>query len=292
MEGPMKKFDYFKPHTLEEALSLLNQYGDKARLIAGGTDAIVMNKQKKISPDVLISLQGIPGLNQIESNGTFKIGALVTHRTIEQSDLIRKRFSLLAEASSVLGSVQIRNVATIGGNLCTASPSAETAPSLLVYEAEAHLASQRGERRLSLASFFLGPGETALDKKEILKEIILPSPPPNSLGTYLKLGRRKSVDLSIVNVAVLLTLDPKTGICERARIALGAVAPTPLRAKETEKILEGNLLDEGIIRKAGNCAKQECSPITDIRGSAEYRREMVGVLVEKAIRQSVKLIRK
>ncbi|MBS3907251.1 MAG: xanthine dehydrogenase family protein subunit M [Syntrophaceae bacterium] len=288
----MKKFDYLKPHTLEEALSLLSQYGDKARLIAGGTDAIVMNKQKKISPDVLISLQGIQGLDQIESNGTFKIGALVTHRTIEQSERIKKRFPLLAEASSVLGSVQIRNVATLGGNLCTASPSAETAPSLLVYEAEVLLVSRMEERRLSLPSFFLGPGETALDKKEILKEIILPSPPPNSLGAYLKLGRRKSVDLSVVNVAVLLTLDPKTGICERARIALGAVAPTPLRAKETEKILEGNLLDERLIIRAGDWAKQECSPITDIRGSAEYRREMVAVLVAKAIKQSVKLPRK
>jgi len=285
----MKKFDYLKPNTLEEALSLLNQYGDRAKMIAGGTDAIVMNRQKKISPDVFISLRGIPGLDQIEFNGIFKIGALVTHRTIEQSELIRKRLPVLAGASSVLGSVQVRNVATIGGNLCTASPSAETAPSMLVYEAEAHLVSQNGERRLSLESFFVGPGENALDKKEILKGILLPSPPPNSVGAYLKLGRRKSVDLSVVNVAVLLTLDPKTGICERARIALGAVAPTPLRAKETEKFLEGNLLDDGIIRKAGDCAKQECSPITDIRGSADYRREMAGVLVEKAIRQSMKI---
>ncbi len=285
----MKRFDYLKPQSLEEALSLLNQYGDKAKLLAGGTDAIVMNRQKKISPDVFISLRGILGLDQIEPNGIFKIGAMVTHRTIEQSKLVRKKFPLLADASSVLGSVQVRNVATIGGNLCTASPSAETAPSLLVYEAEVQLVSSREERRLSLESFFTGPGETALDKKEILKEILLPLPPPNSVGTYLKLGRRKSVDLSVVNVAVLLTLDPKSGICERARIALGAVAPTSIRAKETEKTLEGNLLDEGIIRKAGDCAKQECSPITDIRGSAEYRREMVKVLVEKGIRQSLKL---
>ncbi len=288
----MKKVDYLKPHTVEEAISLLIQYGNKARLIAGATDAIVMNRQKKISPDVFISLRGIQGLDHIESNGMFKIGALVTHRTIEQSELIRKKFPLLSEASSVLGSVQVRNVATIGGNLCTASPSAETAPSLLVYEAEVQLVSQREERRLSLESFFIGPGETALNPKEILKEILLPFPPPNSVGTYLKLGRRKSVDLSVVNVAVLLTLNPKTGICERARIALGAVAPTPIRAKRAEKVLEGNLLDERMIKHAGECARQECSPISDIRGSAEYRREMVGVLVEKAIKQSLKLDRK
>lgn len=288
MEGLMKTFDYLKPRTLEEALSLLNQYEGRAKLIAGATDAMVMNRQKKISPHVFISLRGIPGLDQIDSNGVFKIGALVTHRTIEQSESIRKRFPLLAEASSVLGSVQVRNVATIGGNLCTASPSAETAPSLLVYEAEVQLVSPRGERRLSLESFFLGPGETALENKEVLKEILLPFPPPNSSGAYLKLGRRKSVDLSVVNVAVLLTLNPQTGICERARIALGAVAPTPIRAKGAEKALEGNPLDERVIRKAAEYAGQECSPISDIRGSAEYRREMVKVLIEKAIRQSIK----
>lgn len=283
----MKSFDYLKPQTFEEALSLLNQYGDRAKLMAGATDALVMTQQKKISPEVFISLRGIPGLDHIESDGMFRIGALTTHRTIERSELIRKRFLLLAEASSVLGSVQVRNVGTIGGNLCTASPSAETAPPLLVYDAEVLLVSQKGERRLSLESFFLGPGETALDTKEILKEILLPFPPPNSSGAYLKLGRRKSVDLAVVNVAVLLTLNPKTRICERARIALGAVAPTPIRAKGAEAVLEGKLLDESIIRKAGEQAGKECSPISDIRGSAEYRREMVGVLVEKAIRQSM-----
>ncbi len=286
----MKKFDYLKPQTLEEALSILNQYGSKAKLIAGGTDAIVMNRQKKLSPDLFISLRGIPGLDHIEGNGTFKIGSMVTHRTIEQSKLIREKFPLLAQASSSLGSVQIRNVATIGGNLCTASPSAETAPALLVYEAEVHLANQKRERVLSLESFFLGPGETALEPGEILKEIHLPPPPPNSVGTYLKLGRRKSVDLAVVNVAVLLILNPQTGICERARIGLGAVAPTPIRAKEAEKLLEGKPLNDSLIQEAGMIAKRECSPITDIRGSAEYRREMVGVLVEKGIRQSLKLI--
>jgi carbon-monoxide dehydrogenase medium subunit len=284
----MKKFDYLKPHTVEEALSLMSQYGDKARLIAGATDAMVMNKQAKISPDVFISLRGIPGMDQIESNGILKIGALVTHRMIEHSELIRKRFPLLAESSGALGSVQVRNVATIGGNLCTASPSAETAPALLVYEAEVQLVSRREERRLSLESFFLGPGENALDKNEILKEILLPFPSSNSVGTYLKLGRRKSVDLSIVNVAVLLTLNPGKGICDRARIALGAVAPTPIRAREAEKILEGSRLEDPLIKKAAEQARLECSPISDIRGSAEYRREMVGVLVQKAIRQFIR----
>lgn len=282
----MKKYDYLKPQTLEEALSLIKKYGDRAKWIAGATDALVMNRQRKISPDLFISLRGIQGLDQIESNGMLKIGALVTHRKIEQSETIRKSFPLLAEASSVLGSVQIRNVATIGGNLCTASPSAETAPPLLVYEAEVRLVSQRGERRLPIGSLFLGPGETALAKDEILTEILLPFPPPNSVGTYWKLGRRKSMDLAVVNVAVLLTLNADTGVCERARIALGAVAPTPIRAKKAEQVMEGNPLDESIIRKVAEQAREECSPITDIRGSADYRREMVSVLVEEAIKQA------
>lgn len=284
----MKKFDYLKPQSLEEVLSLLSQFGTKAKLIGGGTDAIVMHRQNKISPDLFISLRGVPGLDHIEGNGLLKIGAMVTHRAIEQSPLIRERFPLLSEASSLLGSVQIRNVATIGGNICTASPSAETAPPLLVYEAEVHLISQGGERKISLESFFLGPGETALGQKEVLKEILLPSPPPHSRGAYLKLGRRKAMDLAVVNVAVLLTLNPKTGICERARIALGAVAPTPIRVREAEKIIEGNQLNDELIHKAGEQAKYGCSPISDIRASSEYRREMVGVLVEKAIRQSLK----
>ncbi len=288
----MKKYNYLKPQTLEEALSFLSQYGDRAKLIAGATDALVMTRQKKISPDVFISLRCVPALDYIESNGMLKIGALVTHRTIEESKTIRKSFPLLAEASGVLGSVQIRNVATIGGNLCTASPSAETAPPLLVYEAEVRLVSQRGERRLPIESFFLGPGENALDRDEILREILLPFPPPHSVGTYLKLGRRKSMDLAVVNVAVLLSFNLDTGICERARIALGAVAPTPIRAKGAERVLEGKSLDESIIRKAGEHAREECTPITDIRGSADYRREMVGVLVEKGIRHSMKVFKK
>lgn len=272
---------------MEEVFQLLDRYGDRARMIAGATDLMVMLRQKKLAPNVLISLRGVPGLDHMNSNGGFKIGALVTHRRIEQSEEIRKNFPILSMAASQLGSVQVRNVGTIGGNLCTASPSAETAPSLLVYEAQVLLVSKNGERALPLETFFLGPGETALSPKEILKEVLLPYPPPNSTGVYLKLGRRTSVDLAIVNVAVLLTLNPSTGICERVRIALGAVAPTPIRAKRAEKILEGNLLQDALIQRAAEEAKQECRPITDIRGTAEYRKEMVGVLVEKAIRQSM-----
>ena len=158
MEGSMKKFDYLRPQTLEEALSLLNQHGEKARLIAGGTDVIVMIKQKAIVPDVLISLQGIPGLDQIKYNGSLSIGPMVTHRAIEKSGVIRKYFSALTDAADCLGSVQIRNVATIGGNICTAAPSADTATPLLVLGTQVTIKNPKEERTLPIEQFFKGPG--------------------------------------------------------------------------------------------------------------------------------------
>lgn len=285
----MKKFDYFRPETLDEVLSLLQQYGDGAMLIAGGTDVLVLMRQQAIAPRALVSLSAIPGLDQIRDEGSLRIGALATHRMIEKSALVRKNFPPLADAAEVIASIQIRNVATLVGNICTAAPSADMAPPLLVLNAEARVVGKRGERRLPLESFFLGPGETRLAKDEILTEILVPPPLPGSAGCYLKLGRRKCVDLALVGVAVLLTMHPQSKVCERARIALGAVSPTPIRAKEAEKLLEGKLLDEQLIRQAGECARGECSPITDIRSSAEYRREMVQVLVERAIKKSLNL---
>ena len=175
----------------------------------------------------------------------------------------------------------------MGGNLCNASPAADTAPPLLVLEAEVVLSGKKGERRVPLDSFFSGPGKTALARDEIFKEILIPPVPAGSVWAYLKLGRRKSLDLALTSVAVLLTLDPKTKICRRARMALGAVSPTPLRAKGAEKFLEGKILDEGVIREAGERAQKECRPISDIRASAEYRKEMVKVLVGRAIKKSL-----
>jgi len=216
-----------------------------------------------------------------------RIGALVKHAALENSPLLRDGWGILASAAHKVGSPQVRHLGTLGGNLCNASPAADTAPALLVLEAEATLVRQEGERHIPLECFFTGPGLTALKEDEIFKEIFIPEGPANSSWVYLKLGRRKSLDLALTCVAVLLTLDPGTGTCRRARVALGAVSPTPMRARKTEEFLEGRRLEESVIREAGKIAQQECRPISDIRASAEYRKEMVMVLVERAIKKSL-----
>lgn len=249
---------------------------------------MVQMKQKMIIPEVIINLLGIPELKEMRTDGNrLRIGSTVKLAALERSSFLQDGREILAQAAYKVGSPQIRNLGTIGGNLCNGSPAADTAPSLLAMEGEVSLIGREGERSVLLEVFFTGPGETILKKGEILKEVVVPQPPPNSSGCYLKLGRRKSMDLSLVSIAVLLTLNPKTGNCERARVALGSVFPTPFRARKTERILEGNKLEEYVIKKAGECAEGECRPISDIRSSAEYRREMVKILVQRAIHQTL-----
>lgn len=314
MEGPMKKFDYLKPHTLDEALILLDQYGNRAQLIAGGTDVIVMIKQKKLFPDVLISLQGIPGLGQIDYNGMLRIGPMVTHRAIEKSELIRKEFSALTDAADVLGSVQIRNVATIGGNICTAAPSADTASPLLALGAQVKLKSMKTERTIPIEQFFTGPGETVLEKGQILTEILIPKPLPNTGSAYWKLQRRGALDLPILGVAVLLSLDKATVtcsdllctaspistvlhslegdevICKEARIALGVAAPTPMRAIKAENLLRGKKISDELLEEVAETAAKEAQPRDSIRGEAWYRRDMIKVLVKRMTMRCIERI--
>jgi carbon-monoxide dehydrogenase medium subunit len=284
----MKKFEFLNPFSLPEALGLLKQFGSKAKVIAGGTDLVVQMKNKLVTPEWVINLLNVPELRGMNKDGNgLRIGALVKHAILEKSPLLREGWGILASAAHKVGSPQVRHLGTLGGNLCNASPAADTAPALLVLEAEATLVRQDGERHIPLESFFTGPGLTVLKEDEILKEIFIPEIPGNSLWVYLKLGRRKSLDLALVSVAVLLTLDPVTGICRRARVALGAVSPTPMRARKTENFLEGKKLEERVIGEAGKIAQQECCPISDVRASAEYRKEMVMVIVERALKKSV-----
>ncbi len=310
----MKKFDYLKPKTLEETLTLLNKYGEKAKLIAGGTDVIVMIKQKKMSPEVLISLQDVPGLDRIEFNESLKIGPMVTHRTIEKSKIIRRQFSALSDAVDVLGSVQIRNVATIGGNICTAAPSADTASPLLALEAHVRLKSLREERTLPLDQFFTGPGETALERDEILTEILIPKPLPHTGSAYWKHQRRQALDLPILGVAVLLSLDKSTVtcsdilctaspistilhslegdevVCKEVRIALGVAAPTPMRATKAENLLRGKKISDELLEEVAEMAAKESQPRDTIRGEAWYRRDMIRVLVKRVAMRCIERV--
>ena len=295
----MKKFDYFKPKTFDEALTLFDQYGEKAKLIAGGTDVIVMIKQKTIAPDVLISLQGIPGLDQIQYNGSLSIGPMVTHRAIEKSEIIKKDFSALADAVDYLGSIQIRNVATIGGNICTAAPSADTATPLLVLGTQVKIKSVKEERIVPIEEFFKGPGETVLKTGEMVKELLIPKLLPNTGSAYYKLQRRLALDLPILGVSVLLSLDKNKVtcsdllctaspistilhqmeedeiVCKDVRIALGVAAPTPMRALKAEALLRGKKLSDELLEEVANTASREAQPRDTLRGEAWYRKDMV-----------------
>ena len=314
MEGSMKKFDYLRPQTLEEVLSLLNQHGKKAKLIAGGTDVIVMIKQKAIAPDVLISLQGIPGLDQIKYNGSLSIGPMVTHRAIEKSEVIRKYFSALTDAADCLGSVQIRNVATIGGNLCTAAPSADTATPLLVLGTQVTIKNPKEERTLPVEQFFKGPGESVLKTGEMVKELLIPKLLPNTGSAYYKLQRRLALDLPILGVSVLLSLDKNKVacsdllctaspistllhkmeedgiICKEVRIALGVAAPTPMRALKAEALLRGKKLSDELLEEVANTASREARPRDSIRGEAWYRKDMIRVLVKRMAMKSIERV--
>lgn len=312
----MKKFDYLKPKSLDEALSFLNQYGERGKLIAGGTDVIVMIKQKRISPDILISLSDIPSLDQIEYNETLKIGAMVTHRMIEKSELIRKEFSALSDAVDVLGSVQIRNVATIGGNICTAAPSADTAPPLLSLGAKVKLKSSKSERIIPIEEFFKGPGETVLKEDEILTEILMPKPLPHTGSSYWKHQRRQALDLPIIGVSVLLSLnkvivscrdlfhtkspistilqslEDEELICKEVRIAIGVAAPTPIRAFQAENLLRGKKISYELIAEVSEMAAKEAQPRDTLRGEAWYRREMIRVLIRRMAMRCIERVLK
>ncbi len=286
----LRRFEFLNPSSLPEIFELLDRYGREVRLIAGGTDLLVQMKQGLIHPQRLINLLRLSELKRIEEQEhCLRIGALARHVDLETSPLLARQWNLLAVAAHKIGSPQIRHLGTLGGNLCNASPSADTAPPLLVYEAEVCLINQRGERRIPLEAFFKEPGKTDLREGELLKEIILSKPPEGSLFSYLKLGRRKSMDLALVSVAVLFTHDRERRTFRHMRIALGSVAPTPIRSRRAEKRLEGSLIEEEAIAEAADIASRECHPIDDLRSSAEYRREMVKVLVKRAIQHSLGL---
>jgi len=285
----LKEFGYFEPSTLSEAIFLLGRYDSSAKILSGGTDLLVGMKEKGLSPECLINIKGVPNLSYIKYNERegLKIGALTTIREIEKSNLINKKFSVLTQAAEVLGSVQVRNRATIGGNLCNAAPSAEMVPGLLVLDAEVKITGKKGERVLPLEKFFLGPGLTVLGK-EILTEIRVPSPHPNTKEVYIKHGRRKAMNIAVVGVAVAAILSGDKKEFKNIKIALGAVAPTPVRAHKAEEILRRKKIEVDLIEKAAQIASEEVRPISDIRSSDWYRKEMIKVLVRRALEQVLK----
>ena len=285
-------FEYHAPASVSKALDLMAQYKNKGRFIAGGTDLLVAMKKREITPQHLISLNGIAALKGItpDKRGGVKIGALTTLAEIERSDVIQKQFLPLRDAINVMASAQVRSLATIGGNLCSAVPSADTAPPLIALNASLQLVGPKGERSMLVEEFFTGPAKTVRTANEILKAIMIPKPEAFSSGCYLKLMRRQAMDLALVGVAACLRLDKEKKICTEARIALGAVAPTPIRVPEVEALLINKAIDEKLITEAARVAGMQCRPISDIRASLEYRCSMVEVLTRRAVTEAYRRI--
>jgi CO/xanthine dehydrogenase FAD-binding subunit len=285
-------FEYHAPATIEEALDLITRYGDNGRFMAGGTDLLLAMKKREITPEHLVTLSGISALKGIafdEKKG-LTIGALTTLAEIERSDIVKKYYLPLWDAVNVMASIQIRNLATIGGNLCSAVPSADTAPPLIALNASLQLVGPEGERSIPVEAFFTGPTETVRTSNEILTAIMIPKPEVLSSGCYLKLMRRQAMDLALVGVAACLKLDAGKKVCKEARIALGAVAPTPIRVPEVEALLVNKAIDEKLITEAARLAGMQCRPISDIRASQEYRCSMVEVLTRRAVMEAYRRI--
>ena len=288
----MKPFTYFSPTTIQEATQILADH-ESARCLAGGTDLLIRMKRHQWLPRTVVNLKRIPGLREISFNGDpstsfradLRVGALVTLQDLVRSPIIREHFPVLSYAASKMAGVQVRSLATVGGNLCKASPAADTAPPLIALNARAVVVGTRGERMIPLDEFFTGVGKSALAPDEILREILVPRD-ESVRASFIKLEHREAMDISIVSVAVSVNSQQSTvnsQQCEDVRIVLGAVAPTPMRAKQAEAILRGKELTEERIREAARVAAREAQPIDDVRGSAWYRREMIEVLTRRQL---------
>ena len=277
--------EMYQPTSLQEASRLLKENGPGGRFLAGGTDLVIAMKEKGLAPKYVVDLKRIPGLTGIRENsdGSITIGALTTMREIEISPLLTRKYPFLAQSAAEVGSIQIRNRATIGGNMANATPSADVAPSLIALNATAKIVGANGERAVALEKFFRGPGQSVMTADEILTEITIPKAPSRLVGEYIKFSPREMMDLAYVGVAVAYSLGEKERRCEGVRIVLGAVAPTPMRARKAEAMVEGQILTEALADKAGQIAAEESKPISDVRSSADYRRAMVGAMTKRAL---------
>ncbi len=280
----LPEFEYHEPETLEEACQVLASFSAQARPLAGGTDLIVNMKKKILAPGHLVSLARIEELRRIDvQDGAVSIGAFVTAADLAASTRIQTRLPAVAQGAASLGSPLIRNLATTGGNLVTARPAADLPPPLMAYGARVVLRGQAGERTLDLEGFFKAPGETEIQPEEILVRVAVELPSNPAGAAYLKLGQRRSLEISLVNVAVFVSLDAGGGVIEKARVVLGAVAPTPIRAPSAERVLMGQEPRGALFEKAAEAAAGDCRPIDDYRGTAQYRRDMVAVLTKRAL---------
>ena len=278
----MRRFELALPESLDDCLRLLAERGPDTKLLAGGTDLLPQMKNGVLMPKRVIDLSGVARVRILESDAKgLRIGAAVSARQVEQDPRVRAGYAAVAESAALLGSVQVRNLATVGGNLCNAAPSADMAPPLIALEAQAVIAGPKGERRVPLSDFFTGVRKTVLGPDELLVEIVAPAPGPHSGGCYLRHTPRRELDIAVVGVASQVTL--ANGVCSKARIALAAVAPTPVRAAAAEAALEGKELTPELIEQAAGLAAEGAKPISDQRGSADFRRHLVRILTRRTL---------
>jgi carbon-monoxide dehydrogenase medium subunit len=279
-------FEYHAPSTIGEATALLSKLGEDAKVLSGGQSLIPLMKLRLASPAHLVDINAIPGLSGIrEADGFLRIGALTRESELEESEIVRTRYPLLHDTSKVIADPLVRNLATVGGNLAHGDPANDHPATMLALGAEIVAVGPKGERRLPIASFFTGPFETSLKPDEILVEIRVPVPPARSGGAYLKL-ERKVGDFATAAVAVQVTLGAN-GACEQVGIGLTNVGLTPIKATKAEASLKGKALDESAIKRAAELAAEAAEPSADLRGSVEYKKDLVRVLTARALRKAV-----
>jgi carbon-monoxide dehydrogenase medium subunit len=278
----VRRFELALPESLDDCLRLLAQRGPETKLLAGGTDLLPQMKNSVVMPKRVIDLSGVARVKVLECDAKgLRIGAAVPARQVEQDPRVREGYAAVAESAALLGSVQVRNLATVGGNICNAAPSADMAPPLVALEAQAVIAGPKGERRVPLSDFFTGVHKTVVGPDELLVEIFVPAPGPHSGGCYIRHTPRRELDIAVVGVASQVTI--ANGVCAKARISLAAVAPTPVRATAAEAALEGKPLTPELIERAADLAGQAAKPISDQRGSADFRRHLVRILTRRTL---------
>lgn len=283
----MRPFAFYAPSTLPEALTLLHEQGQGGRLLAGGTDLLVQMKERDLAPRYVVSLRKLRELQTITFNADdgLQIGARVSMREIELHPVIRSQYPGLAEAAGVVGSIQVRNLATLGGNICNAAPSADTAPALIVLNARVVIAGNASSRGVPIEELFQGPGRTALQPGEIVVAVRCPAPAPGTGSAYLRHTPRAELDIAVVGAAAMVRLEGAT--IADARLALGAVAPVPLRVAGVEAVLRGQPATPATLDAAAAAASAEVRPISDQRGSEKFRRTLSAVLTRRVLERAL-----
>jgi carbon-monoxide dehydrogenase medium subunit len=279
-------FEYYAPTTAEEAIGLLKQLGPEAKILSGGMSLIPLMRLRLAAPRYLIDINRIAGLADIkETDGFLRIGALTREAELESSDLVRSKYPILVATASVIGDPLVRNRATVGGNLAHGDPANDHPATMMALAAEVVALGPKGERKIPITSFYTGFYATALDPDEILTEIRIPIPPPHSGGTYVKL-ERKVGDFATVGVAAQLTLG-KGDVCEQVRIGLTNVGPVPIEARHAEEVIGGKKIEPEVVRRAAQLAAEASQPNADLRGSTEYKRDLVRVLTIRALNHAL-----